>query len=138
LLEFEAALVSARSARLSGDVQAERASLHHALGCYTGDLLPEDGSAEWVVAERERLRLAAAEAGEQLAKTEAAAGDVASALSHTRRSLSLDGYRDSAWRLLIHLHERSGDMSAVHAARRQYAKILAELDTGAALLPALR
>jgi DNA-binding SARP family transcriptional activator len=138
LLEFDAALVSARSARLSGDAQAERTSLHRALGCYSGDLLPEDGSAEWVVAERERLRLAAAEAGEQLACAEAAAGDVVSALAHARRSLSFDGYRDSAWRLLIQLHERSGDISAVHAARRQYAKILAELDTAAALLPALR
>ena len=72
LLDFQKGLASARTARLSGDPAAERASLRQALGCYGGDLLPEDGSAEWVVAERDRLRLAAADAGEQLARAEAA------------------------------------------------------------------
>jgi DNA-binding SARP family transcriptional activator len=127
LLEFQAALASARTARLSGDLPAERASLRRALSCYGGDLLPEDGSAEWVVAERERLRLAAADAGEQLARAEATAGDVGIAVEQARRALSLDTYRDSTWRLLIQLHERAGDLSAAHAARRQYGKILAEL-----------
>ena len=127
LLDFQAALASARTARLSGDMPAEHASLYRALSCYGGDLLPEDGSAEWVVAERERLRLAAADAGEQLARAEAAAGNVGTAVEQARRALSFDTYRDSAWRLLIQLHERAGDLSAAHAVRRQYGKVLAEL-----------
>ena len=127
LLAFQAALASARTARRSGDLTAERASLYRALSWYGGDLLPEDGSAEWVVAERERLRLAAANAGEQLARAEATAGDIGAAVEQARRALSFDTYRDSAWRLLIQLHERAGDLSAAHAARRQYGKILAEL-----------
>jgi DNA-binding SARP family transcriptional activator len=127
LLDFQAALASARTARLSGDFPAERASLCRALSCYGGDLLPEDGSAEWVVAERERLRLAAAEAGEHLARAEAAAGDVGIAVEQARRALSFDAYRDSTWRLLIQLHEKAGDLSAAHAVRRQYGKMLAEL-----------
>ena len=127
LLDFEAALASARTARLSGDVPAERASLHRALSCYGGDLLPEDGSAEWVVAERERLRLAAADAGERLAHAEAVAGHIGAAVEQARRALSFDNYRDSTWRLLIQLHERAGDLSAAHAARRQYSEVLAEL-----------
>ena len=127
LLDFQTALASARTARLSGDLAAERANLRQALGCYGGDLLPEDGSAEWVVAERERLRLAAADAGEQLARAEAAAGDIGTAVEHARRALSFDTYRDSTWRLLIQLHERAGDPSAAHAVRRQYGKMLAEL-----------
>ena len=127
LLDFQAALASARMARLSGDARAERASLHLALNCYGGELLPEDGSAEWVVTERERLRLAAADAGEQLARTEAAAGNLAAAVEQARQALSFDAYRDSAWRLLIQLHERAGDLSAAHAVRRQYGRILAEL-----------
>jgi DNA-binding SARP family transcriptional activator len=127
LLDFQTALASARAARLSGDLAAERASLRRALGCYGGDLLPEDGSAEWVVAERERLRLAAADAAEQLARAEAAAGDIGTAVEHARRALSFDIYRDSTWRLLIQLHERAGDLSAAHAVRRQYDKMLAEL-----------
>lgn len=127
LLDFQAALASARTARLSGDLPAERASLYRALSCYGGDLLPEDGSAEWVVVERERLRLAAADAGEQLARAEAAAGNIGTAVEQARRALSFDTYRDTTWRLLIQLHERAGDLSAAHAVRRQYGKVLAEL-----------
>jgi DNA-binding SARP family transcriptional activator len=136
LLEFEAGLVAARTARLSGDGQAERSSLRRALDHYGGDLMPEDGSAEWVVAERERLRVAAASASEQLARADSAAGDVLAALEHARRALSFDTYRDSTWRLLIQLHERAGDMSAAHAVRQKYERMLAELDAAAAPLPA--
>jgi len=127
LLAFQAALASARTARLSGDSPTERTSLRRALSCYGGDLLPEDGTAEWVVAERERLRLAAADAGEQLARAEAVAGDVVAGVEQARRALTFDTYRDSTWRLLIELHERAGDLSAAHTVRRQYGKILAEL-----------
>jgi DNA-binding SARP family transcriptional activator len=133
-LDFQEALVRARAARVSGDAQAERVSLRSALDCYGGDLLPEDGSAEWLVAERERLRLAAADASEQLARAEAASGDVVTAVEQARRALSYDSYRDSTWRLLIQLHERAGDLSAVHAVRQKYAKMLGELDAAAALL----
>lgn len=133
-LDFQEALVRARTARGSADLRAERASLRSALECYGGDLLPEDGSAEWVVAERERLRLLAADASEQLARVEAAADDVVTAVEQARRALSYDAYRDSTWRLLIQLHERAGDMSAVHTARQKYAKMLAELDAAAALV----
>jgi DNA-binding SARP family transcriptional activator len=129
LLEFQAALTRARAARLSGDRPAERTSLRRALNCYGGDLLPEDGAAEWVVAERERLRLAAADAGEQLARAEATADDVGAAIEQARQALSFDAYRDSTWRLLIQLHEQAGDVSAAHAVRRQYGKMLAELGT---------
>ena len=127
LLDFQAALASAKTARLSGDLPAERTSLYRALSCYGGDLLPEDGPAEWIVTERERLRLAAADAGEQLARAEAVADNISTAVEHARRALSFDTYRDSTWRLLIQLHERAGDPSAAHAVRRQYGKMLAEL-----------
>jgi len=130
LLDFAAALASARTARLSDDLAAERASLHRALGCYGGDLLPEDGPAEWVVAERERLRLAAADAGERLARTEAAAGNIGAAVELSRRTLSFDAYRDTAWRLLVQLHERADDQSAAHAVRQQHREVLAELGLG--------
>jgi len=48
-------------------------------------------------------------------------------VEQARRALSFDGYRDSAWRLLIQLHEQAGDLSAALAARRRYGKVLAEL-----------
>jgi DNA-binding SARP family transcriptional activator len=128
LLDFQAAVSSARTARLSGNQQAERASLRSAMSCYGGDLLPEDGSAEWVVAERERLRLAAADAGERLARAEAAAGNVGAAVEQARQALSFDTYRDSTWRLLIELHEQAGDLSAAHVVRQQHHRVLTELE----------
>jgi len=127
LVEFAVALASARAARLSDDLTAERASLHRALSCYGGDLLPEDGPAEWVVAERERLRLAAADAGERLARAEAAAGNIGTAVEQARQTLAFDIYRDTAWRLLVQLHEQAGDQSAAHTARQQHREVLAEL-----------
>ena len=130
LLDFSAALASARTARLSGDPAGERVSLHRALSCYGGELLPEDGPAEWVVAERERLRLAAADAGERLARAEAAAGNIGAAVEQARRTLSFDSYRDTAWRLLVQLHERAGDQCAAHAVRQQHREVLAELGLG--------
>jgi DNA-binding SARP family transcriptional activator len=126
--DFEVALARARTARIAGDLAAERASLHRALSCYGGELLPEDGLAEWVVTERERLRLAAADASERLARAEAGAGDIGTAIEYARRTLALDCYRDTAWRLLVQLHERAGDASAAHAVRREHKKMLAELE----------
>ena len=60
VLDFDARLADARTRRHDGDAAAERAALAAALGHYGGDLLPEEGAAEWVVAERDRLRIAAA------------------------------------------------------------------------------
>jgi DNA-binding SARP family transcriptional activator len=126
LREFEAAVAAAKRARSRGDAAAERAALEEALTRYTGDLLPEEGAAEWVVADRDRLRLAAASAAETLARRLAEA-DAAAAVEAARRSLELDAYRDSTWRLLVHLHETRGDQAAAHATRERHKKVLEEL-----------
>jgi len=127
LLDFEAALAAARSARFAGEPANYIAALRTALDCYGGDLLPEDGPAEWVVHDRERLRLAAADAAESVARAETSEGDNLGAIDHARRSLWLDPYRDSAWRLLIELHETCGDAAAAHTARAQHRRVLTEL-----------
>ena len=44
-----------------------------AVSWYRGELLPEDGAAEWVVGERERLRLAAAQSAEASPRCSSAA-----------------------------------------------------------------
>jgi DNA-binding SARP family transcriptional activator len=126
LREFETALRVAKRARSARDAGAERAALEEALARYTGDLLPEEGTAEWVVGERDRLRLAAASAAETLARR-LAGSDAGAAVEAARRSLELDAYRDSAWRLLVELHEATGDQAAAHATRERHKKILEEL-----------
>jgi DNA-binding SARP family transcriptional activator len=126
LRDLEAAVAAARLARSSGDGARERAALEAALRLYTGDLLPEEGAAEWVVAERDRLRVTAASAAETLARR-LAAGDPEAAVDAARRAVELDPYRDGAWRLLAELHEATGDHAAAHAARDGHRKVLEEL-----------
>jgi DNA-binding SARP family transcriptional activator len=126
LREFEAAVAAAKRARSRSDVEAERSALEDALARYTGDLLPEEGAAEWVLAERDRLRLAAASAAHTLARR-LAGTDAVAAVEAARRSLELDAYRDSTWRLLVELHEATGDQAAAHTTRERHKKVLEEL-----------
>jgi DNA-binding SARP family transcriptional activator len=95
---------------------------------YTGDLLPEEGSADHVVGERERLRLAAATASCAIARDHHGAGQFAEATAAARRSLELDRYQDSAWRLLIDALSASGDQSAAVRAQHEHLHVRAELE----------
>jgi DNA-binding SARP family transcriptional activator len=119
-------VAAARAARTGGDQPGERAALAEALRRYAGDLLPEEGAAEWVVAERDRLRVTAATVAETLARR-LARHDPEAALDAARRAVELDAYRDGAWRLLAELHQATGDHAAAAAARDGHRKVLAEL-----------
>ena len=125
--ELDADVAAARQARAGGDHAGERRALERAVAGYRGELLPEEGAAEWVVGERDRLRLAAATAGEALALCQATDGDTPSAVDTARECLRLDPYRDSGWRLLVDLHVQAGNQAAAQAARLQHGRVLAEL-----------
>lgn len=127
LMDFEAAVTAARLARVEGWNDTERSELERALQLYTGDLLPEDGPAEWLVAERDRLRLVAADAAQALAVSHAAERDLGAGIDAARRCLQLDPYRDAGWKLLVRLHEQAGDPAAAQAALRRHQQVLAEL-----------
>jgi len=124
--EFEAAVAAGRAARMRSDRDAARRSFRAALAAYGGDLLPEDGPAEWVVGRRERARAACVEAAVALAELELESNpaDAASACS---AGLAVDPYHDPLWRLLVAARERSGDHAAASHARAGYSKMLADL-----------
>jgi two-component SAPR family response regulator len=124
---FEAALVAGRRARQDGDPAGAREGLARALDLYRGELLAEEGPADWVVRERERYRALALEAAFGLASTCAEAGDLVGAVFACEGALSVDRHWDPAWRLLIELHERAGDGAAAVRARRRYAEVLGDL-----------
>ena len=134
--DFEAQLAQARARRHDGDPGGEREALVAALGHYGGDLLPEEGPAEWVVAERDRLRLAAAGAWCALGRRLGDDGEFAEGVDAVRASLRLDAYSDDAWRLLVDLHTRAGNPAAAQAAALEHGQVLAELGLGAE--PAVR
>jgi DNA-binding SARP family transcriptional activator len=122
LTEFETRLRQARRSRTLTDWSG-------VLDLYVGELLPEVGAAEWVLAERERYRLAAAEAALQVAGL---ATDV-QALHAAHRAVELDALRDSSWLLLADLQEEQGDPTAAAATRREHARISAELEAPVSL-----
>ncbi len=103
------------------------AALREAMSAYEGELLPEDGPAEWVVPERDRLRGQAARAAVALAELALDGGDAAAAVQACHAALRADPFHDGAWRLLIEACERAGHVAAAQRARRRYRAALAEL-----------
>ncbi len=101
--------------------------LGEAIRRYAGDLLPDDGPAEWVVAERDRLREDVAWACDQLAALRAAAGDHADAARLAREGLRHDRCRDGLWLRLIESLHADGNPAAAAAARGAYRDMLASL-----------
>lgn len=139
---FRDALEEARRVR-PGRETDHLGALRAAVTSYGGDLLPEDGPAEWVVAERETLRRQAADAAALLAQAELdgtgigtgpSAGAVAGggstaarAAGLARRCVEIDPCHDLGWRLLIAAHRRAGNAAAAERARREYAQVLVSL-----------
>jgi DNA-binding SARP family transcriptional activator len=132
LASFEAAMKDGRAARAQGDVEGARAAFETALDLYRGDLLPDVGPAEWVVEERERYRMDAADAAQDLAALELAAGNAAASAAACERGLRIDRHRDHLWRMRIQAAERAGDRAGSAHAKKAYEGVLAELG----LLPA--
>ncbi|MGW6710704.1 AfsR/SARP family transcriptional regulator, partial [Streptomyces sp. NPDC054956] len=124
---FEAATAQGLAEAARGHADRAAASLARALGLYTGELLPEDGPAEWVVPLRERCRDQAVRAAHTLAEVELARGRAEAAVAAAGHALSLDPFRDAVWRLLIEAHRRAGDPAAARQAERRHARILAAL-----------
>lgn len=127
LVEFEALLVSASTSQAAADDEAAADALRRALERYRGDLLPEDGPAEWVVEARDRARLAAVGAARTLAELRLAANDQAGAIRACLRGLAVDRYDDALWRLQVEAHDQAGDRSAAHRTRRGYEQMLIDL-----------
>jgi DNA-binding SARP family transcriptional activator len=127
LVQFSKALAAARVARLRGGVDAVITHFQQALDLYAGELLPEDGPAEWVIEPRERFRAGALEAAQGLAELHLKQGDPAAAANACATGLWVDRLHDPLWKLLIQARERAGDPGAASRARRDYARVLEEL-----------
>jgi DNA-binding SARP family transcriptional activator len=128
LRRFERAIADGRAARARG----ERAGAAYgvALGLHSGELLSEDGPAEWAVERRERCRAQAVEAAQTIAQEALLDGELDRAVDACRAGLELDRYHDPLWRSLIQARDRAGDPGAASRDRRDYAAVLADLGVG--------
>jgi DNA-binding SARP family transcriptional activator len=112
----------------AGDPQAAAADSRNAIAAYAGDLLPDDGPAEWVVEKRERLRRSVAEAFGRLSELAADAGDHDQAAKLAQEGLALDQYQDRLWQRAAASLDAAGNHIAARATRERYGQLLAELE----------
>ncbi|MFG2333307.1 BTAD domain-containing putative transcriptional regulator [Streptomyces sp. NPDC048604] len=121
---FEAAVGEGLRAAAHGDAERAAGPLGRALRLYTGELLPEDGPAEWVVPIRERYRNQAVQAAHTLAEVELGRDRADAAVAAATHALSLDPFQDAVWRLLIAAHRQAGDPVAARHVERRHAEML--------------
>jgi DNA-binding SARP family transcriptional activator len=124
---FETLVAAARAARVAGEAERAVDAFGAALDLYAGELLAEEGAAEWVLPERDRLRTAAVDAAQGRAELLLAAGDAAAAATEADRGLRLDQYRDELWRVSIAANEAAGQRAAAGRVRERYDAVLREL-----------
>jgi DNA-binding SARP family transcriptional activator len=124
---FDRAIEDGRRARRARLLDAATEALRAALALYAGDLLPEDGPADWVVGPRERYRQEAAEAAGALAEVELELGRLEAAIEAARRSLAIDSFRDASWRVLVEASQRAGNAASATRARQAYNGVLRSL-----------
>ena len=122
---------TARTRRARGATQVAVEAFRAALAAYGGELLPEDGPAEWAAGRRDRARAEVVEAARALAEL-LLDHDPAGAAEACTAGLALDPHHDPLWRLLVEARERAGDQAAATSARSGYARMLAELGVAAA------
>ena len=90
----DARTASAERARNAGEADTAIADLEVALQLYTGDVLPEDGPTEWVLARREHYKVRAAEAAAMLGRLHLDHGRPEQAAAAARSSIDVDPCRD--------------------------------------------
>jgi LuxR family maltose regulon positive regulatory protein len=97
------------------------------LNLYRGDVLPEDGPAEWVVSVRDLYRVRAGDVAGDLAELRLELGQHAEAVAAARRSIDLAPWRDASWRTLQLACRAAGDLASAERARADYRTMLAGL-----------
>jgi DNA-binding SARP family transcriptional activator len=127
LLEFDLAITRARAARAAGDAPTALEAYRRTLDLYRGELLPEDGPAEWVVLERERYRSGATEAAQLTGEMFLEKNELESAALACARGLQIDRHCDRLWQTRIRAHELAGEAAAAAHAKRSYEEVLLDL-----------
>ncbi|MEI2732804.1 MAG: BTAD domain-containing putative transcriptional regulator [Dermatophilaceae bacterium] len=135
LQAIDARLAQATRCRLAGDRTGHVDALREVLDGYVADVLPADGSAEWVLPTRERYRQTVAEAATTLADVELRRGRFDAAVHAATGGVRIDPWRDATWRVLIAAHDAAGAPAAASRARQEYAAMLESLGVASVATP---
>ena len=121
--EADAAFREAGRLLRSDPLRAD-AAFERGLGLYLGELLSEEGPAEWVVEPREAWRARMAGAAYDLAVLRYAAGRSSEAVRAARQGLSADRHHDPLWRVLVAALRSRDDQAAADRAAGEYDDVL--------------
>ncbi|MCW2779296.1 MAG: transcriptional regulator, family, partial [Frankiales bacterium] len=120
-----------RARRAAADLAADADGAYvAALDLYAGELLAEEGPAEWVVEPREDWRVRMAGAAHELAVLRYRRGQTAAAAAAARRGLAVDRRSDQLWRVLVAALRAGEDDVAAERAESDYGSLLSELAVG--------
>ncbi|HEX5163901.1 MAG TPA: AAA family ATPase [Thermomicrobiales bacterium] len=111
ILDFERAIAQAGAAEREGDPRALRSALVQAIQTYGGDLLPGCYD-EWLLDERERLRLQYDTALERLVDCLEEQREYALAITYAQRLLRRDPLHEATYRRLMRLHGLNNDRAS--------------------------
>jgi DNA-binding SARP family transcriptional activator len=124
---FQSLLSAGVAARAAGEDRRALDALLRCVDLYRGDLLLDEGPAEWLIDQRNALRLdmvrACAIAGEVAIKL----GQPHVATTVAERGLAVDRYADALWRLLIDSFEHVSDSASAERVRRSHRAMMADL-----------
>ncbi len=109
--EFEQALTEAEAATRRNDRSALQTSLERVDTLYRGELLPGCYD-EWILPERERLRLRYMQALEHLLRLFEEQGDTVTAIRYAQRLLGLDPLSEDRYRRLMRLFALKDDRAS--------------------------
>ena len=112
LIEFDRAFADGRAARALREIDRSIVAYQRVVDLHCGELLPEDGPAEWVVQERSRRCGEACAAAEAIAEMSIDRHDFEAAAATCERGLRIDRYRDKLWRLRVVSCEQAGELAA--------------------------
>ena len=110
--EFQRLADAGRLAAIRGDDYAARGMYEQAMKFYRGDFLA-GGVDEWILDQREWLRAIALRVTEQLVNHALARGELDDAMRYSRRTLDIDPSNEEAYRALMFVHARRGELHQV-------------------------
>lgn len=124
---FQVWLASAASALSRGEERGALDAAVRATDVYRGDLLLDEGPAEWVVGPREALRLDMVRACTIAGEAAMMLGLPQEATRMSERGLAVDRYADALWRIQIESLEQSSDKASAERVRRSWQQMMDEL-----------